>query len=119
MTGAVVVAILLAISADSALAQKKSRTEDAARHASTAAKTFTEIMNVRDKAIPKELLDKAEAIAVFPGVIKAAFIVGGRGWSGSNQQTCKGEAGALPRFSTSVAEALVRRSARRKMITCF
>ncbi|HEU4766233.1 MAG TPA: lipid-binding SYLF domain-containing protein [Pyrinomonadaceae bacterium] len=65
-------------------AQKKSsgRTQDAARHASDAAKTFTEIMNVKDKAIPKELLDTAEAIAVFPGVIKAAFLVGGRGGQG-------------------------------------
>jgi lipid-binding SYLF domain-containing protein len=56
-------------------AQNKSRTQDAARHASEAAKTFTEIMNVKDKAIPKELLDTSEAIAVFPGVIKAAFVL--------------------------------------------
>jgi lipid-binding SYLF domain-containing protein len=62
--------------------QNKSRSADAERHAREAAKTFTEIMNVRDKAIPKELLDKAEAIAVFPGVVKAAFIVGGRGGQG-------------------------------------
>src|SRR5437762_5062603 len=39
-------------------------------------------MNVREKAIPQSLLDKAEAIAVFPGVIKAGFIVGGRGGHG-------------------------------------
>ncbi len=39
-------------------------------------------MNIREKAIPQELLDKAEAIAVFPGVIKAAFIFGGRGGKG-------------------------------------
>ena len=82
MTEAVSVAILLAMSAVSVPAQKESRTQDSARHASTSAKTFTEIMNVRDRAIPKELLDKAEAIAVFPGVIKAAFIVGGRGGQG-------------------------------------
>lgn len=63
-------------------AQKKTRLQDATRHASAAAKVFTEIMNVRDKAIPKELLDKSEAIAVFPGVIKAAFIIGGRGGQG-------------------------------------
>lgn len=61
---------------------QKSRTQDAQRHASEAAKTFTEIMNVRDKAIPQELLDKSEAIAVFPGVLKAAFIFGGRGGQG-------------------------------------
>jgi SH3 domain-containing YSC84-like protein 1 len=76
------VVLLLAISADFVVAQKKSRLQDATRHAQEAAETFTEIMNVRDRAIPKELLDKADAIAVFPGVIKAAFIFGGRGGQG-------------------------------------
>jgi SH3 domain-containing YSC84-like protein 1 len=90
MTKTITVAVLLAISAVSAWGQNKSRSADAARHASTAAKTFTEIMNVRDKAIPKELLDKAEAIAVFPGVIKAAFIVGGRGGQGVISKRVKG-----------------------------
>jgi lipid-binding SYLF domain-containing protein len=71
-------------------AQKKSRTNDAARHAGEAAETFTEIMNVKDKAIPKELLDTAEAIAVFPGVLKAAFIVGGRGGQGVISRRVKG-----------------------------
>lgn len=76
------VALMLMGLAMTTPAQKKSRVQDAARHASDAAKVFTEIMNVRDNAIPKELLDKAEAIAVFPGVIKAAFIFGGRGGQG-------------------------------------
>src|SRR6476619_8347577 len=83
--------LVLAVSGSEALAQKKSRTQDAARHSSTAAKTFTEVMNVRDKAIPKELLDKAEAIAVFPDVIKAAFIFGGKGGQGLiSRRTAKG-----------------------------
>ena len=73
----IVITCSLAVSA-----QKKTRLQDATRHASDAAKVFTEIMNVRDKAIPQELLDKAEAIAVFPGVVKAAFIIGGRGGQG-------------------------------------
>src|ERR1041385_2110181 len=81
---------LLVISAAFTPAQKKSRTQDAARHASEAAKTFTEIMNVKDKAIPKELLDTAEAIAVFPGVIKAAFVFGGRGGQGVISRRVKG-----------------------------
>jgi SH3 domain-containing YSC84-like protein 1 len=76
------VALMLMGLAMTTPAQSKSRVQDAARHASDAAKVFTEIMNVRDKAIPQELLDKAEAIAVFPGVIKAAFIFGGRGGQG-------------------------------------
>src|ERR1051325_6437700 len=86
-------AVLIALLISSALitpAQKNSRTQDAARHASEAAKTFTEIMNVKDKAIPKELLDTSEAIAVFPGVIKAAFLVGGRGGQGVISRRVKG-----------------------------
>src|SRR5204863_5188730 len=38
----------------------------------------------------KELLDTAEAIAVFPGVIKAAFLVGGRGGQGVISRRVKG-----------------------------
>ena len=87
---AVALAGLLLCSTVITSAQKKSRTQDAARHSSEAAKTFTEIMNVRDKAIPKELLDTAEAIAVFPDVIKAAFLVGGRGGQGVISRRVKG-----------------------------
>lgn len=47
-----------------------------------ATKTFREIMSVPDKGIPRELLEKAEAIGVFPNVVKAGFIVGGRGGDG-------------------------------------
>lgn len=68
----------------------KNRTKDAARHAGDASETFTEIMNVKDKAIPQELLDTAEAIAVFPGVIKAAFVFGGRGGQGVISRRVKG-----------------------------
>jgi lipid-binding SYLF domain-containing protein len=54
-----------------------SKLAKAAKEAQAAANTFTEIMNVPDKAIPQALLDKAEAVAVFDAV-KAGFIVGGR-----------------------------------------
>src|SRR4026208_1701606 len=80
---------------------QKSRTKDAARHSSEAAKTFTEIMNVRDKAIPKELLDTSEAIAVFPGVIKAAFLDGGRGGQGVISRRVKGGWSAPAFFNLS------------------
>lgn len=61
------------------LAQKEGKgVKDASRHSKEAADVFNEIMGVPDKAIPKELVEKAQAIAVFPGVFKAAFIVGGR-----------------------------------------
>lgn len=81
---------LLVVSAVVTPAQNKSRTKDAARHAGDASETFTEIMNVKDKAIPQELLDTAEAIAVFPGVIKAAFVIGGRGGQGVISRRVKG-----------------------------
>jgi SH3 domain-containing YSC84-like protein 1 len=81
---------VLVSSISTPMAQKKPRTSDAARHAGTASKAFTEIMNVKDKAIPKELLDNAEAIAVFPDVVKAAFIVGGRGGQGVISKRVKG-----------------------------
>jgi len=98
----VAVALLAGLFAVPAVAQKKkSRTQDAARHAGEAAETFTEIMNVRDKAIPKELLDKAEAIAVFPGVVKAAFIVGGRGGQGVISRRVKGGWSAPAFFNLS------------------
>jgi lipid-binding SYLF domain-containing protein len=58
------------------------RVEDAARHSRDAAKVFTEIMGAPDKGIPKELFDKAEAVGVFPGILKAGFIIGGRGGQG-------------------------------------
>ena len=81
---------LLGFSTVVTTAQNKDRTKDAARHAGEAAETFTEIMNVKDKAIPKEMLDTAEAIAVFPGVIKAAFVIGGRGGQGVISRRVKG-----------------------------
>jgi lipid-binding SYLF domain-containing protein len=34
------------------------------------------IMAAPDKAIPSSVLEKAEAVAIFPSTIKAAFVVG-------------------------------------------
>jgi SH3 domain-containing YSC84-like protein 1 len=82
--------VLFSLIASTLVGQKNSRTTDAARHARDAAKAFTDIMNVKDKAIPKELLDVAEAIAVFPDVVKAAFVVGGRGGQGVISKRVKG-----------------------------
>jgi lipid-binding SYLF domain-containing protein len=96
---AVLVVMLCSISAP--LAQKQPRTSDAARHAGEASKAFTEIMNVKDKAIPRELLETAEAIAVFPDVVKAAFIVGGRGGQGVISKRVKGGWGPPAFFNLS------------------
>ena len=60
----------------------KDKLNEAREEASKAAEVFREIMKVPEKAIPQELFERAEAIAVFPNVVKAAFIVGGRGGDG-------------------------------------
>jgi len=65
------------------LAQNKAKemksAEDRVAKAST---VITDIMGAGDKSIPRDLLEKANAIVVFPGSIKVGFIVGGQGGSG-------------------------------------
>lgn len=86
------ITIMVLASAGVTLGQKKDpkKIADAEKQAKKGADAFTEIMNVPDKAIPQSLLDKAEAIAVFPDVIKAGFIVGGRGGRGVISRRIKG-----------------------------
>jgi SH3 domain-containing YSC84-like protein 1 len=88
------VAIMLALLFGLAItvaAQPKNQKKIAAatKEARESADIFTEIMNVPDKAIPQNLLDKAEAIAVFQ-VFKAGFIVGGRKGDGVISRRVKG-----------------------------
>src|SRR5688500_4424074 len=54
------------------------RSKDATRHSNDAARVLREVMSVPERAIPRDLLEGAEAVAVCPGVLSAAFIVGGR-----------------------------------------
>jgi SH3 domain-containing YSC84-like protein 1 len=56
--------------------------QEAAQQSAKAAKAFDAIMQVPDKAIPRDLLARARAIAVFPQVVKVAFTVGGEGGRG-------------------------------------
>lgn len=63
-------------------AKDAKRMNEAAKKAANAARVFEQVMAVRERSIPRELLDRAEAVAVFPGVLKAGFVFGGRGGSG-------------------------------------
>ncbi len=56
--------------------------KDEVEQSQKAAKVFHEIMGAPDQAIPKEILDDAECVAVFPAVVQAAFGIGGRGGRG-------------------------------------
>lgn len=71
--------------------------KEGASQAEKAAKVFEEVMSSPDKGIPKDLLNKAECIAVFPSVIKAGFIVGGK--AGRGVASCRTSSGwSAPAF---------------------
>jgi lipid-binding SYLF domain-containing protein len=80
-----VIALVLTVSFVSAQTDSKQNRKDiseAKKTSSQAVEVFNKIMSDRDNAIPQDLLERAEAVAIFPGVINAAFIVGGRGGLG-------------------------------------
>jgi lipid-binding SYLF domain-containing protein len=51
---------------------------DEQKRISEATVVLSEIMDAEDHAVPRGLLEKAEAIAVFPSLVRAGFIVGGQ-----------------------------------------
>jgi len=53
------------------------RQSDEADRIRESAVVLTEIMEAPDKAIPRSVLDKAEALVVFPSTLKGGFIFGG------------------------------------------
>lgn len=71
-------ALLRAQAGDDRLA----KIQQAASQSVKAGKVFDAIMETPDKAIPRDLLARAKAVAVFPEVIKAAFFIGGEGGRG-------------------------------------
>lgn len=76
--------LLLSICSTVSTAQKQTGKDlkDAVDRVNKASVVMSEIMKIRDKSIPRDLLGKAKAIVVFPGAIKGAFIVGGQGGKG-------------------------------------
>lgn len=56
--------------------------QDAVKRVNSASEVMNEIMKMAEKSIPRDLLQKAKAVVVFPGAIKGAFIVGGQGGKG-------------------------------------
>jgi lipid-binding SYLF domain-containing protein len=52
--------------------------EEENKRAENAVRVLKEIMMAPDSSIPKDLLQKAHAIAVIPDVVKAGLVVGGR-----------------------------------------
>src|SRR5262249_47965173 len=75
-----IVVAMVAVATVAAAARSNSREDkikDAAEQPAKAAKAFDAVMEIPDKAIPRDLLSRAKAVAVFPRVIKVAVTVGG------------------------------------------
>ena len=73
----VAMAVAVAVLAGHPAVQGVQQESDEARRVREAATVFSEIMSAEDKAIPRALVGKAEAVAIFPGTVRAGFIVGG------------------------------------------
>ncbi|MEP7148354.1 MAG: lipid-binding SYLF domain-containing protein [Acidobacteriota bacterium] len=75
---------LLLVFSTTTLAQKKTGKDlqQAVERINKASRAMTEIMSIKDRSIPRDLLAKAKAVVVFPGAIKGAFIIGGQGGKG-------------------------------------
>jgi SH3 domain-containing YSC84-like protein 1 len=78
--------------------QKESKDyRDAVSQSRKAAQVFREIMRAPDKSVPRDILDGAECVAVFPQVLKAGFVVGARG--GRGVASCRTKSGwSAPAF---------------------
>jgi len=58
------------------------KVDEGRKRADSATRVVIQIMNNRDRSIPHDLMQKADAVVVFPGVLKGAFLVGGQGGKG-------------------------------------
>jgi lipid-binding SYLF domain-containing protein len=82
-----------------AIAQKKGNEMKAAvEYTGKASKVMNEIMRAEDKSIPRDLLERAHAVAVFPGTIKAGLIFGGQVGNGVVVRRLSGGGWSAPAF---------------------
>lgn len=64
------------------------------------ARVLSEVMGAPDGGVPKSIVDKAEAIAVFPSTIKGAFVVGAQRGRGIISVRAKDGIWSAPAFLT-------------------
>jgi SH3 domain-containing YSC84-like protein 1 len=76
------IAACLTLSMSSVAFPETKDIKDQIEQSEKASKAFNEIMAAPDKGIPQNLIDSAKCVAVFPSVLKAGFIAGGRGGRG-------------------------------------
>lgn len=84
---------LVCVFAFSAFAQSAKDKEDVAVRLSEATTVLTEMTEISDSGIPRELIDKSECILVIPSMKQGGFIVGakyGRGFMSCRHSSGKG-----------------------------
>lgn len=87
---ALTIAAILAVTALPVAASDRGKDVERLRKAEAVLEAMLESP---DKGIPKELLERAECVGVFPDVKKGAFLVGGQG--GRGVFTCRDRNGAM------------------------
>ncbi len=86
----IVCTMVLAVGANAQTMRGKDVKEGASQ-AEKSAKVLNEIMSTPDKGIPRDLLEKAECVLVFPKVVKGGFILGAQGGRGA--ASCRTKSG--------------------------
>ncbi len=87
---AIALSLTHVVSAQTNRERSTKKMQAAAKQSAHAARVFDAIMGTREKSIPRDLLGRAEAVAVFPGVLKAGFVGGVRRGSGVISRRVKG-----------------------------
>jgi lipid-binding SYLF domain-containing protein len=82
-----------------AILPHSSRAQEAAR-IREAATVVTDIMSAPDRGIPRPILERAEAIVVFPSVLKGGFVFGGHRGRGIVSVRERGRGWSPPAFVT-------------------
>lgn len=94
-----VLPVVMILTASISLIAQKSA-EDEIKRVREAGEVLNEIMSAPDKAIPANVLEKAEGIAVFPGLLKGGLGVGGQRGHGVLSVRKKGGGWSNPAFLT-------------------
>ena len=84
----------------SAAAAAQTERADEVKRLARATQVFTEIMRTPDRGIPDELLDKAECVAIVPGLKKGGLGLGGRYGKGVVMCRRTGGQWSAPSFMT-------------------
>ncbi len=66
------------LGASCAFGQASSSASEPVKRLEEAATVLSEIMAIKEKTVPQELLDRAHCAVIIPGLKKAAFVIGGK-----------------------------------------